>query len=377
VTYDDGIKKWVDLRKRSFTIEGEEAFFWTPDILEHIQSDEAASRLIAASWLGDLEAMAKILEEEGDELDLNQGDYENNQTPIHFAAKQGNLKAIEMLVEHGADIEREDRNGWTALTLAGFREQVETVEALVNGYGVDIDRKNKNDLSPIELALEKNEFQIALLFAKLGASVESVVDEEGNTLLLKALKQKDLGRMEELGKLGADPTHQGRTGKSPLWTAFEMKFYEGMQKLVQMGADRYEQDEEGYTPIHMVVKEGNEDGLKQLVRIGYDVQTDEGHGVVPLIVAMFNRKYKLARQLIQEYGVDVDRRLKFGFSPLHILAKVGDDIGIKMLLDAGADIDNVDSEGRTPYSVAVGHEQEIVMAMLEEMGANVEIGMVM
>jgi hypothetical protein len=49
------------------------------------------------------------------------------------AIKHGNLRALELLVEHGAGLEFEDRGGYTALLHALDKGYVESVRVLVNG----------------------------------------------------------------------------------------------------------------------------------------------------------------------------------------------------------------------------------------------------
>jgi ankyrin repeat protein len=57
--------------------------------------------------------------------------------PLHWASSSGNESAIRVLVELGADIDRQDNVGWTALTDASSRVKTSCVELLL-ALGADV-----------------------------------------------------------------------------------------------------------------------------------------------------------------------------------------------------------------------------------------------
>jgi ankyrin repeat protein len=58
-------------------------------------------------------------------------------TPFHLASSSGNESAIRVLVELGADIDRQDNDGWTALHYAAANMQSSCVDLLI-ALGADI-----------------------------------------------------------------------------------------------------------------------------------------------------------------------------------------------------------------------------------------------
>ena len=52
----------------------------------------------------------------------------DGQTPLHFAAQQGQLQAVEWLLKHGADVNAKDNKGVTPLSLTKFRNRGREVE---------------------------------------------------------------------------------------------------------------------------------------------------------------------------------------------------------------------------------------------------------
>ncbi len=69
--------------------------------------------------------------------------------------------------------------------------------------------------------------------------------------------------------------------------------------------------------------------------------------------------------------IGVHSRGEEGQTPLHWMATLGDASGIRLLIEAGADTDAVDTNGNTPLHVAVSWRQTAAARSLVELGADV------
>ena len=69
--------------------------------------------------------------------------------------------------------------------------------------------------------------------------------------------------------------------------------------------------------------------------------------------------------------VGVDSRGDEGQSPLHWMATLGDAVGIRLLVEAGASINAIDNAGNTPLHEAVAWRQTLAARELIEQGADV------
>ncbi|MHB9146864.1 MAG: ankyrin repeat domain-containing protein [Candidatus Amoebophilus sp.] len=77
-------------------------------------------------------------------------------TPLHDAAKKGNMEEAESLLHiggHGVDINIKDAHGNTSLHLAIKHGHLEIAKFLIK-QGVDINARNKDQNTPLHLLLE-------------------------------------------------------------------------------------------------------------------------------------------------------------------------------------------------------------------------------
>ena len=75
-------------------------------------------------------------------------------TPLHYAAEQGKMKAIALLLDRGANIESKDDIGVTPLHVAAFNGNAEAIILLLD-RGANIESKYNSEETPISMALNK------------------------------------------------------------------------------------------------------------------------------------------------------------------------------------------------------------------------------
>ena len=104
-------------------------------------------------------------------------------TPIHIAARKGQLKNLQYLVEHGGDVNAANDKGTTPLhaAVAGSEDTaLETVKYLMEHVS-DINVKDKDNLTPIMHAVEANNSTYRMAY--LGAEKKKVHLEILNYLM--------------------------------------------------------------------------------------------------------------------------------------------------------------------------------------------------
>jgi ankyrin repeat protein len=86
------------------------------------------SALHAAAYAGHRDIVALLLVKGAD---INDATNRFGAPPLHLAAEEGHLAVVELLIQHGADPTAVERNGYTALTRAGWREHWEVAFLLL------------------------------------------------------------------------------------------------------------------------------------------------------------------------------------------------------------------------------------------------------
>lgn len=146
---------------------------------------EAPSNIWGASASGDLEAIKIAIDEK---VDVNAMDQKFGMTPLSFAALNGKTAAVELLIEHGADVNGLNRDGGTPLHGSVFLGHVETTKLLLN-KGADRNIRKHDGLLPIDAANVDwglTQFVVDLLEMK----VEQKKVEAGRKEVIKLLSEE-------------------------------------------------------------------------------------------------------------------------------------------------------------------------------------------
>ncbi len=137
-------------------------------------------------------------------------------TALDIAAAEGHVGVIEVIVDHGADIDDYDDDGVTALRRAAQEDQVGAVDALIEA-GADIDLKDDLGWTPFTEAAYFNNCKAMLALLQHGAKLDTR-DNNGDTALHLACAVKRNGLEMAVGLLlrcGADETAANNYGQIP------------------------------------------------------------------------------------------------------------------------------------------------------------------
>jgi ankyrin repeat protein len=99
----------------------------------------------------------------------NQTD-QDSRTAMHYAAMNGNLTIIAILIKAKARLDVKDKLGNTPLHLAADRNQAEAAQLLLD-VGVPVDAENKNGMTPLMVAANRGSIEVVQALLAKGASV--------------------------------------------------------------------------------------------------------------------------------------------------------------------------------------------------------------
>ena len=89
--------------------------------------------------------------------------------PLHFAAVDGNVESVNLLLDRGAKINAATQDGWTALHFACLRGDKGLVQLLLD-RGADVDTTTMTGVSALSIATSEGDRDIIELLLDRGAS---------------------------------------------------------------------------------------------------------------------------------------------------------------------------------------------------------------
>jgi ankyrin repeat protein len=261
-------------------------------------------------------------------------------TPLHEACLEGQKDIVDILVKYGADVNAQGgTEGDTPLHDAVSNGHVEVVEALL-GYGAGLlvaNRKGvtvldvvENELKDLETEREdrvkelkrkgkimsekekeemEEEAQVVKDMQKVLKTwkemLEKVrqVDEEGMTMLQRAVMKGDLKEVEKCLKYGADACFGDLGGWTPLHEAAQLGHLEIAEVLLKFGG---EVDARGGKPKRSTVSTSSS-GLAPMDVDGSLDDVDNPRDVTPLMDASAQGHFKIV-ELLLSYGARTDFR---------------------------------------------------------------------
>ena len=154
------------------------------------------------------------------QADVDVNNYtQDGRTALTKAAEIGNTNLLQLLLEHGADVNRADvgqhTKGCTALMWAAYSGSYGSVKLLL-ASGADVNAKNIAGITPLMWAAYKGHTLVARLLLRWGAWINAQ-DASGSTPLIEAVRGGRDMMVFLLLKSGANTT--GQEGLKALRTA--------------------------------------------------------------------------------------------------------------------------------------------------------------
>ena len=277
----------------------------------------------------------------------------------------------------------------TAIIEAVRMGDLETVRILVAG-GVDVNVPQDDGARALHWAAHRNDLEAATLLIKAGANV-NVANELGATPLWLAAINASTQMIERLLEAGGNPNVSLRMGETPLMTAARSGNLQTVEQLLEHGANvNAAEQERGQTALMWAVAQQHTDVTRLLIENGadlhartkvhYQLENTAGNtnetgnfemahgGSTPLLFAVRNGDVKTARVLV-DAGADVDDTSASGTSALIIAAHSGHGpLGI-YLLEQGAQVNAAEAGYTALHAAVLRSEIELVKSLLEH-GAN-------
>lgn len=201
-------------------------------------------------------------------------------------ALKDNDVMINLLLEHGADVNLKNKYGRTALTYAANKGKAKAVKALLDA-GADINIKDENDLTALHYAAIYGDPSIVQTLLdvkdKNGKPVADLAISSGfgDAPLHKALSFSGNATQEQTGLLlieaGAPLKVFNQTGEAPLHLAAKQNYVKAIELMLKKGVPvdvpltKKGESDATRTPLMFAVMAGSTNAVKVLLENGAKV----------------------------------------------------------------------------------------------------------
>jgi len=287
---------------------------------------------------------------------------------LRVSAVAGLLLAIGMPSAAGAA----DRD--TRLADAAMTRDMAAVRTLLQQRGVDVNAPGRDGTPALHWAVRVNDLDTTSALLRAGADPK-LITRYGVTPMSLAASSGNAAMVKLLLESGADANTPDGAGDTPLMMAAQVGSLDTVQALLASGATLDARDKTFQQTALMVAVRANHPGLVQFFiaqGAAVDTQTRTGETprwVLPNSVPGFGHGIGIVRGGLPERG---SRYLIPGaMTPLMYAARDGRLESARLLLDAGATIDQTDANAITPLIAAIANNHADVARLLIDRGANV------
>lgn len=188
----------------------------------------------------------------------------NGRTPLLWAAWLGYRKEVQLLIQHGAQLDSVDLQGSTALAKAVGSGHLECVRYLLKA-GASMEIANRHGTLPIHLTAACQRYGVQLMESLFnrGADVNAR-STYGVTPLYHAAFRGGLTNVKYLLSRGADIDATNAIGQTPTGKALSCQQYDVFCYLVREGARLDVEATNGHHILHIVASSGSKECLDVL-----------------------------------------------------------------------------------------------------------------
>jgi ankyrin repeat protein len=338
------------------------------------------------------------------------------ETVLMTAARAGSVDSVKALLARGANPNTKERRDQTALMWAAAEGHAAVVQVLIDG-GADVHASLKSGFTPLFFAVREGHIEVTRTLLKAGANVNEALHHEeladvpvteavvnGTSPLLMAVHNGHFELAVALLDAGADPNDH-RTGFTALhavtWVrrpdasdigdpppigSGGLTSLQFVRALVERGANvnaRLGKDApkapyaatmlktDGSTPFFMAADRADLPLMRELLKLKADPLLPNAESTTPLMAAAglgtanpleeagTEAESLEAVQMLLELGANVNAVDSNGDTAMHGAAYGNFPAIVQLLADRGADINiwkQKDTAGRTPLFIAEGYK---------------------
>jgi uncharacterized protein len=311
-------------------------------------------------------------------------------TALIPAAERGHVEIVnELLTRTDVDVNHVNNLGWTALleaiVLSNGGERHQQIVQLLVDHGANVNIADKDGITPLKHAQARGfkEIERILLQAVAGAvrsgagaagsGAGAAAAKERDAKLIAAAKQGDATAVKELLAQGASVHARDDKGMTALIAAAYRNDLAIADLLIQAGANVNVQDNTKQSAYLIPTADGDLELLKRTLQAGGDVYSLDSYNGTGLIRAADRGHVEIIRELLKT-DIKIDHVNRLGWTALLEAIILGDGGPrhtevVRLLVESGANVNLADGQGVTPLAHAQQRGFSQIVAILKGAGA--------
>ncbi|GIY29024.1 uncharacterized protein CDAR_557801 [Caerostris darwini] len=302
-------------------------------------------------------------------------------SPMHEAARRGDVEIVESLITKGAKINVERFDGITPLHHAIIHGHTPVVDLLLEkGAFIEAAEKIMN-FTPLLFAVERGHLEIVEQLLQKSANL-CVKDAMGMSLLHHASKNGHIRVIRFLFENYNQKkfiNYKNKRGLTPLHLSVLNDHISTVEYLLQNAANVNDVNENNYTPLMISAKKGNLVIVRCLIKNGANVHSKATGGLTALHLASLYKHEEVAKILI-ENGSDIFEKCMIGISPAHIAFGAGSKSLVEFIISRGEASDvsiekvgDLKTEGFVALHLAALQDDVEAVKFLKDKGCNLDV----
>lgn len=277
-----------------------------------------------------------------------------DKTPLIIAVGNSYLETAKKLIENGANVNKYDSEGWSALTYAVNNGDIEIAKILLENNAIikyellyainspiiesridmmkllienkaDINYTDTNGLNPLNIAVQNGDIQLTK-FLMINKANANIFMPDGSGLIEYAITQNNMDLLQVLVENGADINYAGISSLTPLMVASKLGLDNVVRILLSRKIDINALDINGNTALHTAARNSQLSVIRLLLDKNPNLDIQNNDGNTALHTAVISGNIDIVGEIVLR-GANTRIRNNEGMFPMDI-ARANNSAGI-------------------------------------------------